>query len=247
MTCSDLPDWYMRQRLAVVDFRSTTWRTAKAEVLTPGYAPAVCLGRLEKAGRVRRVARGLYLVVDPVRELPAIAIASGLFADDPHYVTTDAALVFHGLIDQPVRRIVVVQSRRRSSVNIGAALVWPVRLAADRILRAEAYGTTTEGFKVRVASRQQAIVDAVAEPRWMEHGDLLVEVLVTLSDEELKRAADVARARSTAAAQRLGYLLEDAGRAIPDSLTDLRPLRVVRLRPGLKRKGPYSTRWRVYG
>lgn len=247
MACSDLPDWYLRQRLAVIDFRSTAWRRAKAEVVTPGYAPAVCLARLEKAGRVRRIGRGLFIVVDVVREIPAIAIASGLFADDPHYVTTDAALVFYGLIDQPVRRIVVVQSRRRSPTNIGSSVVWPVRLGADRVLGAEAYDTTADGFRVRVASRAQAIVDALAEPTWMEHADLLAEVLVTLSDEELKRAAALARARSTAAAQRLGYLLEDARRGIPESLADLRPLRAVRLRPSLKRKGPYSTRWRVYG
>jgi predicted transcriptional regulator of viral defense system len=186
-------------------------------------------------------------VVDPAHQIPAIAIASGLFADHPHYVTTDAALVFHGLLDQQVRRIVVVQSRKRSPMNIGPAVVWPVRLGADRVLAAEAYDTTADGFRVRVASREQAIVDALAEPAWMEHGDLLAEVLADMSDQELKRAATLAKGRSTAAAQRLGYLLEDAGRETPASLVDLRPSRAIRLRPLLKRKGPYSTRWRVYG
>jgi predicted transcriptional regulator of viral defense system len=205
------------------------------------------LARLEKSGRVRRIGRGLYIVVDRVRETPAIAIASGLYADDPHYVTTDAALVFHGLLDQPVRRIVVVQAHRRTPIDIGPAVVWPVKLEVDRVIAADSYETTTDGFRVRVASREQAIVDALAEPAWMEHGDLLAEVLGALSEEELERAVALARGRTKAAAQRLGYLLEDAGRAIPDALADFRPLRAVRLHPGLKRKGAYSTRWRVYG
>jgi predicted transcriptional regulator of viral defense system len=76
---------------------------------------------------------------------------------------------------------------------------------------------------------------------------LLAEILAVFADEELERTAAGALARSTAAGQRLGYLLEEAGRPPPKVLADLRPLRVVRLRPKETRRGPYSTRWRVYG
>jgi len=69
----------------------------------------------------------------------------------------------------------------------------------------------------------------------------------TFTETEIERTAGAALARSTAAAQRLGYLLEDAGRPVPASLAGLRPLRAVRLRPKHKTKGPYSIRWRVYG
>src|SRR2546423_4994938 len=111
MACSDLPNWYLRRRLAVIDVRSAIWRKARAEVVPRGYAPAECLARLVKARRLRRVSKGFFVVLDPVRETPAIAIASALFADEPHYITTDAALAFHGLIDQPIKRIVVVLAR----------------------------------------------------------------------------------------------------------------------------------------
>lgn len=247
MTCSDLPNWYLQRRIAVVDLRSTTWRKARAEVVPPGYAPDECLRRLAKVGRVRRIGRGLFVVVDPVRETPAIAIASELFAGEPHYVTTDAALAFHGAIDQPIRRIAIVLSRSRRPIDIGPALVRPVTMRADQLTTADAYDTTTEGFKVRVATREQAVVDALAEPAWMVHGDLLPEVLASFTADELEKAAASALARSTAAAQRLGYLLEDAGHPAPGSLASLRPVRAVRLRSGQKTKGPYSTRWRVYG
>ena len=247
MACSELPDWYLQRRLAVIDLQSKSWRKARTEVLPRGYAPAVCMARLARAGRVRRIRRGLFVVVDPIRETPPIAIASALFADVPHYVTTDAALAFHGLIDQPIRRITVVLSRTGRPIDIGAAVVRPVFMRAERLAAAGAFDGTTDGFGVRVAEREQAVVDALAEPAWIVNWDLLTEILATFSEDELSRTAESALARSTAAAQRLGYFLEDAGRKIPSPLADLRPMRAVRLRPGLTGRRPYSTRWRVYG
>jgi len=129
------------------------------------------------------------VVVDPVRETPAIAIASALFAEVPHYVTTDAALAFHGLVDQPIRTITVVLSGTRRVIDIGRAVVRPVTVSADRLRAADAYATTADGFAVRLASRGQAVVDAVAEPAWMIHGDLLAEVLAVFADDELERTA----------------------------------------------------------
>jgi predicted transcriptional regulator of viral defense system len=245
MTCADLPDWYLRRRIPVVDLRSETWRRAQAEVVPAGYAPNDCMRRLVGARRLRRVGRGLFVVVDLVRETPALAIACGLFARLPHYVTTDAALGFHGLIDQPHARITVVLPRPRRPIEIGPVVVRPVTQSPDRIAGADAFDTTTDGFKVRLATREQAVVDALAEPTWMEYGDLLGEVLAAFTADELDRTAAAALARSTASAQRLGYLLE--GRETPTALAKLVPVRAVKLRPGPRTKGPYSTRWRVYG
>lgn len=108
MSCSDLPDWYLRNRVAVLDVRSATFQGARDQVMPTGYDANVCLRRLVKAGRIRRIRAGLYLVRDPARHTPPIAVASGIFSEVPHYVTTDAALAFHGLIDQPITTITVV-------------------------------------------------------------------------------------------------------------------------------------------
>lgn len=78
------------------------------------------------------------------------------------------------------------------------------------------------------------------------YGDLLPEILAAFSDDEIARTAAGALARTTAASQRLGYLLEEAGSATPSELANLRPVRAVRLRPLNRPRGPYSTRWRVY-
>jgi predicted transcriptional regulator of viral defense system len=248
MSCSDLSDWYLRNRIAVLDVRSAVFLRARAGVMPTGYDANVCLRRLVKAGRIRRIRAGLYLVRDPARATPPIAIASGVFAEVPHYVTTDAALAHHGLIDQPITTITVVLPRVRRSFAIDpTTTLRPVTLDASRISEADAYQTTVDGLSIRVASREQAVVDALAEPRWMTYSDLLPEVLAAFTDDEIERTAGRTLARTTAAAQRLGYLLEDAQRPPPSSLVGLRPVRAVRLRPQSHSRGPYSTRWRVYG
>jgi predicted transcriptional regulator of viral defense system len=248
MTCSDLYGWYLRHRVAVLDVRSAPFRRAWAEVVPPGYAADVCLRRLVAARRLKRITRGLYVVVDPVRATPGIAIASGIFAEVPHYVTTDAALTYHGLIDQPIATITVVIPRVRRPIPLDqVTTVRPVTLDEQRIRAADAYDTTVEGFSIRVASREQAVVDALAEPRWIVHADLMPEILAALSEDEVARTTTGVLGRTTAAAQRLGYLLEEAGRPVPASLAGLRPVRAVRLRPQTHPRGPYSSRWRVYG
>lgn len=247
MSCADIPAWYLRHRIAVLDLRSAAWERARPGLLSPGYMPDVCIRRLVAAGRLRRLKKGAYVVVDPVRETPSIAIASGLYAETLHYVTTDAALTFHGLLDQPIPTITVVLGKRGRPVAIGGATVIPVSLGSRWLDAADAYETTVEGFAVRVAAREQAVVDALAEPAWMTHGSLLPEVLAALSGAELTRTADRALQRSIAAAQRMGYLLEDTGRKLPAALSALRPVRAVRLRPGRASSAPYSSRWRVYG
>jgi len=246
MSCSDIPGWYLKRHLPVIDLRSATWQTARSEVLPSGYEPAVCLRRLLSAGKVRRIGKGLYLVIDPVREPPAVAVASALFGETEHYVTTDAALRIHGLIDQPLPTItVVLASIRRRPIDLkGGPTVRPVWLARGSFDRSDKYAMTLDGFVVRIASREQAVVDALAEPKWMTHSTLLPEVLVQLRQSEVDSVAHATVKRSTAAAQRLGYLLSEARLPIPADLAELKPQSVVDLNPG-RRSGAFSTRWRV--
>ncbi len=247
MSCADIAGWYLRQRLPVIDLRSAAWQAAKAELLPSGYAPSVCLRRLEGGGKVRRISKGLYLVVDPVREPPLTAVASALFQGTDHYVTTDAALAMHGLLDQPLVMITVVLAAvRRRPVNLKSARVRPVWLGREAFSRSDRYETTQEGFTVWIAGREQSVVDALAEPKWMVHATLLPEVLVQLREDEVADVARRAIERSTAAAQRLGYLLEGSGLPIPESLSALRPKSAVELSPG-RRAGAFSSRWRTYG
>ena len=245
MSCADIPAWYLARRIPVLVTGSQTWSEAREELLPPGYEPATCLRRLADAARVRRLARGLWQVLDPAREPPAIALADAIFREADHYITTDAALEAEGLIDQPVPMITVVVRKKARAVSLGRAEVRAVWLAQSRLAAAEYDRTSRDGYTVTLATPVQAIVDALAEPAWMTHRSLLPEVLPQLSQRDIERCAAVALARTKAAAARLGYLLEEAQVPVPASLDTFVPTSRTELTPG--RRGPYSTRWRVYG
>jgi predicted transcriptional regulator of viral defense system len=248
MACGDIPTWFLANRLAVINLAAQSWQEARQQLaVAPGVAQAVCLRRLADHGTLRHVRRGLYVVVDPAREAPQAAIASGAFSHVAHYITTDQALAIHGLIDQPIPVITVATTARRlDPIGLGVTVIRPVEMADHDFKAADQYATTIEGFKVFLASRTQAVVDALAQPHWMTHFSLLPEILRSFDSRELAELAAAALGRSQAAAQRLAYLLEDAGQPIPDRLVDFVPLNVADLIPG-RRRAPFSTRWRIYG
>jgi predicted transcriptional regulator of viral defense system len=248
MGCADLHTWFLRHHLPVVNLAGPEWPAARRELgIADGPSAATCLRRLGAAGRLRHLRRGLYLVIDPVREAPPVAIASAAFAPMPHYVTTDAALAFHRLIDQPVPTVAVVLPKPGSRpFPLDGITVRPVVLGGAAFERADAYDTRIDGFAIRIASRVGAVADALAEPRWATHFTLIAEVLGALSDEEIDALASAVLLRSRAAAARLGFLLEDAGQTLPRALAAFRTTSVVDLRPGRGRPtGVFSTRWRV--
>lgn len=196
---------------------------------------------------LRRLKRGLYSVVDPARQVPAIAVASAARDQRPHYITTDAALSFHGMIDQPVPEIVVtvVRGSELTPFLIGSQKVRESGVSQAAFDLADHYGTTVDGYKVDIASRVQAVVDALDAPRQMIHFSLLPEVLRAFDQAEVNAVVKGAIGRSRASAQRLGFLLEDAGVPMPPGLAAIAPSAVVELRPG-QRSGLFSSRWRVY-
>ena len=247
-TASDLHRWLLGNHIAVVNLHSREWALAQDAVgLRGGVTLEKCLGRMVETGMLRHVRRGLYVVVDPAREAPPAAVASGAFAHMDHYVTTDAALAIHRLVDQPIPVITVIVPRTRpASFRFGATLVRASEMPRDRFDAADHYAMTLEGFVVRLASRVLAVADALEDPRRMTHLSLLPEILPALEADEVELLAVAALARSRAAAQRLGYLLDDAGVSIPAVLTTLAPTSVADLRPG-HRSGAFSTRWRVHG
>jgi len=120
-----------------------------------GYDANVCLRRLVEAGRIRRIRAGLYVVRDPAGETQPIAVASGVFAEVPHDVTTDAALAYHG---RSIVRSPLVRHRPNYTLR-------PVTLDETRIGAADAYETTVEGFGIRIGVPRAGVVDARAEPR----------------------------------------------------------------------------------
>ena len=132
-TASDLHRWLLGNHVAVVNLHSRDWTLAQEAVgLRRGVTQEKCLARMVETGLLRHVRRGMYVVVDPAREAPPAAVASGAFAHMDHYVTTDAALAVHRLLDQPVLMITVIVPRTRpASFRFGATLVRASEIRRD--------------------------------------------------------------------------------------------------------------------
>lgn len=207
------------------------------------------LERLERAGRIRRVRRGVYALVDVtggvrVGILELIAAST----PDPYLVTGGRALQFHGLTDQHFRRVhVLTPSQLRS---------WSWRGDEVRYVRTEAAlqggAVRTRKTRARVATPARAIADSLSHLRW---GVTLAQIVEAL-DAMLGRdpdfadvlAVEVARRDNHALARRLGFLVShlagpNAARPFLALLGDSKA--ATPLQAGAEAIGPIDTRWQV--
>ncbi|MEX1141394.1 MAG: hypothetical protein WD993_05100 [Thermoleophilaceae bacterium] len=207
------------------------------------------LERLERAGRVRRVRRGIYVLVDVtggvrVDILDLIAAST----PDPYLVTGGRALQFHGLTDQHFRRVHVLTGSQLRS--------WSWRGDEVRYVRSQAPlrggAARTRKTRARVATPARAITDSLSHPRW---GVTLAQVVEAL-DVMLTRdpdfadllAIEAARQDNHALARRLGFLVShlagsDTARPFLALLGDSKAATL--LQAGTGAIGPINTRWQV--
>ena len=170
------------------------------------------LRHLERAGRLRQVRRGVYVLTDAaggsrVDVLDLIAAST----PDPYLVSGGRALQFHGLTDQHFRRVHVLAPSQRRAWSWRGDEVRYVRTADS--LRQGA--VRTRKTLARVATPARAIADSLSHPRW---GVTLSQVVEAV-DISLVRdarfaeslAAEAARQRDHSLARRLGLLVGRIG------------------------------------
>jgi predicted transcriptional regulator of viral defense system len=202
------------------------------------------LRQLTRDGRLRRVRRGVYLLVAPTgstdaRVLPLIDAVT----PRPYLLTAGRALAELGLSDQHFFRVIVLSAHRLGDWSWQGDEVRYAFLAPERI-----WGVRTHDGP-QVALPERAILDCLANPRW---GVTLAQTAEALdravrdrtSPGRLAQAAK--RYGSAAVARRLGYLLELLHG--PDAAEPLLPLRGrshahVLLSSSAPDQGPTSPRW----
>jgi predicted transcriptional regulator of viral defense system len=202
------------------------------------------LRQLARAGRLRRVRRGVYLLVAPTgstdaRVLPLIDAVT----PTPYLITAGRALAEFGLSDQHFFHVVILTSHRLGDWSWQGDDVRYAFVAPERI-----WGSSTPDGP-QVALPERAILDCLANPRL---GVTLAQTTEALdravpdrtSPERLAQAAE--RYRSAAAARRLGYLLELLRG--PNAAAPLLPLRGrshahVLLSSSSPDQGPSNPRW----
>jgi predicted transcriptional regulator of viral defense system len=202
------------------------------------------LRQLSRDGRLRRVRRGVYLLVAPtgstgVRLLDLIDAVT----PKPYLITAGRALTEFNLSDQHFFRVIVLTSHRLNDWSWQGDQVRYALLAQDRI-----WGLySPDGPSIALPER--AILDCLANPRWgvsVAQTSEAVDRAVPdrTSPERLARAAE--RYGSAAVARRLGYLLELLhGPAAAEPLLALRGRSHahVLLSASAPDRGPSSPRW----
>lgn len=210
------------------------------------------LHRLSRAGWLRRVRRGAYVVRARSRRADVSVLELvGELTSGPHMVSAGRALAEAGLSDQAFRLIVVlVTAQQRSWAWLGErvryARVSPSHLWGGRERRFGAAATV-------IATPERAILDSLAHPRWGVSFAQGVEAL----DRALSRDIGLAERLALAAgrydnallARRCGYLVSRL--TDPDTARPFLALRgstkaVVPLRPGrAPSEGPIDSRWGI--
>ncbi|HEV7774071.1 MAG TPA: type IV toxin-antitoxin system AbiEi family antitoxin [Conexibacter sp.] len=209
----------------------------------------VALDKLERSGRIQRVRRGAYALVDSTGNVRVDLLdLIAALTPDPYLVSGGRALQLHGLTDQHFRRVhVLVPHALRSWSWRGD----DVRYVSTGVsLRGGA--TRARPSRARIAPPERAIADSLSHPRW---GVTLAQVAEAL-DAMLARdrtfadrlAREAVRQRSHALARRLGLLVSHL--AGPDAARPLIPLRgdsraSALLQAGGPPDGPTDARWRV--
>jgi predicted transcriptional regulator of viral defense system len=202
------------------------------------------LRQLTRDGRLRRVRRGVYLLVAPTgstdaRVLPLIDAVT----PRPYLITGGRALAELGLSDQHFFRVLALTSHRLNDWSWQGDEVHYALVAPERV-----WGLSTPDGP-SIALPERAILDCLANPRW---GVTLAQTAEAVDravpdrtiPDDLARAAE--RYGSAAVARRLGYLLELLHG--PNAAEPLLALRghshaYVLLSSSTPDRGPTNPRW----
>lgn len=214
------------------------------------------LWRLARTGRVAAPRRGFYVIVPPEYRV-AGSLPAPWFIHDllhhlgrPYYVGLLTAASLHGAAHQAPQEFQVVTDRALGAIEIGRVRIRFVKKA--HLPRTPTIGVKTPTGEMRISTPEATALDLV---RYPEHcgglsniATVLQELGGRLDGGELVRVAETDA--EVAYAQRLGYLLDRAGRQdVARALAewvDARAPRVTPLAPGAVTTGAKrDARWRV--
>jgi predicted transcriptional regulator of viral defense system len=231
----------------------TTERSAKLLGVGANVA-SLTLGRLVRRGWLRRVRRGLYLI------LPLEAGREGTVIEDPWvlarelyspcYIGGWTAAEHWGLTEQLFRATFIVTSAniRRSQETFFGAEFHLTRGTPEHVTQVGQVWRGSE--RIAVSDRERTIADALANPSWVGGVRQLVEILRTYRESKEwnpnRLVARVEEVGSGASFKRLGYLAETVLESDPhlvDKALARRTSGVIKLDPTIPQLGRINTRW----
>jgi predicted transcriptional regulator of viral defense system len=232
----------------------TAERARHALGLSP-RATTLRLARLAEAGWLRRVRRGLYLVLplEAKVELAATVDDPWVLADElftPCYIGGWSAAEHWGLTEQIFRPVFVVTAApiRRRLTTIAGVELRIVRTSGRRVRAASSIWRGAE--RIGISNREQTLADGLASPEWVGGVRHLADMLATYRASRDWNPARLLRAvRSLhrgSAMKRLGYLAETLWPEeadVPRAALKARSAGLVKLDPAIGGRGRISKRW----
>lgn len=226
-----------------------------------GLSPAATtarLNRLAAAGWLRRVQRGLYLIVPLEASSPAATtaddpwvLANELFA--PCYIGGWSAAEHWQLTEQIFRSTFVVTSagaRARERTLLGA------EFQIARVPRSRLEGTTSiwrGAVRVLVSDRERTLADGLISPAWLGGCRHLAEIVASYRNSEsfdaTKLLARMAELDKGSAYKRLGFLMErmfGVDDVIVPACLERRSAGVIKLDPAVRSRGTLVKRWGLW-
>jgi len=232
----------------------TVERARRSLGLSP-RATTLRLSRLAEAGWLRRVRRGLYLMLplEAKSDLATTVEDPWVLADElftPCYIGGWSAAEHWGLTEQIFRSVFVVTAapiRRRSETSAGIEF----RVVRTSVRRVKGADTIWRGAEqVGISSREHTLADGLASPEWVGGVRHLADMLATYrasTDWNPARLLTAVRSRLLGSAmKRLGYLAETLWPGetdIPRAALEARSAGLVKLDPAIGATGRISKRW----
>jgi len=176
-----------------------------------GYARFVA-HRLVQKGWLQRIRRGLFQLVPADRGLDGVGdtnpLALGALLVHPYFFSFGTACTYHGFTEQVFAEVYIASRTNKRAVTIGSTRYVFVSLPQRRFFGFEE--VVVLGATVRMATKERAILDALARPR--DSGGMReVSRIVTKAAYQLSWVKLLALARQwdeSAVVQRLGYLVD---------------------------------------
>ena len=233
--------------------------TAQARAFwgAPTYTTNV-LGRLEKGGWLRRLERGVYLIIPleagPERVWSESALVIAPYLIEPAAVAYWSALHYWQFTEQ-MPRTVFVQSTARKRQSEKEILGITFRFVT--VVETKFFGVTRRtlnGQPIYVTDREKTLVDAADRPELSGGSIQLAQALrVARADLDWQQLdAYLRRWPTTSPLKRIGYLVEALDLPLPAREARLAGWQhalapgIVQLEPGQSGDGgPIVTRWQV--
>ena len=195
--------------------------------LTPKQAQRLA-HRLGQHNLVRRIKRGVYVILDPAdwQDGRGLGVdrfwaAANAVRGEPYFLAYYTAMELHQMLQHPLRTVFLAVTKQHRPLTFGRTRVRFVTLATGKFFGDEDY-RTAEGHVVRVAQLERTFLDCADRPDLCGGIEEVFRGFVRrqadLDPDRLVRL--VHRLDKPVVTKRLGFLLELAG-ADPELVLDL--------------------------